>query len=89
MAGGRINITLPWPRMSRERQEKVNYEIRHLPWIPIFIIGVMVFAAVFAPILAPYSPTKNTLRDSSCHPPGSKVAPANTSWVRMSWGGIY
>ena len=68
MAGGRINITLPWPRMSRERQEKVNYEIRHLPWIPIFIIGVMVFAAVFAPILAPYSPTKNTLRDKLLPP---------------------
>jgi len=68
MAGGRINITLPWPRMSRERQEKVNYEIRHLPWIPIFIIGVMVFAAVFAPIIAPYSPTKNTLRDKLLPP---------------------
>ena len=68
MAIGRLNITLPWPRMSRERQDKVNYELRHLPWIPLIIIGVMVFAAVFAPILAPYSPTKNTLRDKLLPP---------------------
>ena len=46
----------------------MNYELRHLPWIPLIIIGVMVFAAVFAPILAPYSPTKNTLRDKLLPP---------------------
>ena len=68
MAGGRISITLRWPRMSRERQDEVNYELRHLPWIPLIIIGVMVFAAVFAPILAPYSPTKQTLRDKLLPP---------------------
>ena len=68
MAGGRISITLRWPRMSRERQDEVNYELRHLPWIPLIIIGVMVFAAVFAPILAPYSPAKQTLRDKLLPP---------------------
>ena len=57
-----------WPRMSKERQDEVNYELRHLPWIPLIIIGVMVFAAVFAPILAPYSPTKQTLRDKLLPP---------------------
>ena len=68
MAIGRMNITLPWPRMPRERRDKVNYELRHLPWIPLIIIGGMVFAAVFAPILAPYSPTKQTLRDKLLPP---------------------
>ena len=68
MAIGRMNITLPWPRMSRERRDKVNYELRHLPWIPLIIIGGMVFAAVFAPIIAPYSPTKQTLRDKLLPP---------------------
>ena len=68
MAIGRMNITLPWPRMSRERRDQVNYELRHLPWIPLIIIGGMVFAAVFAPILAPYSPTKQTLRDKLLPP---------------------
>ena len=68
MAIGRMNITLPWPRMSRERRDQVNYELRHLPWLPLIIIGGMVFAAVFAPILAPYSPTKQTLRDKLLPP---------------------
>ena len=68
MAIGRMNIILPWPRMSRERRDQVNYELRHLPWIPLIIIGGMVFAAVFAPILAPYSPTKQTLRDKLLPP---------------------
>lgn len=68
MAIGRMNITLPWPGMSRERRDKVNYELRHLPWIPLIIIGGMVFAAVFAPILAPYSPAKQTLRDKLLPP---------------------
>ena len=68
MTGGRISITLRWPRMSRERQDEVNYELRHLPWIPLIIIGVMVFAAVFAPILAPYSPTKQTLSNKLLPP---------------------
>ena len=68
MAIGRMNITLPWPRISRERRDQVNYELRHLPWIPLIIIGGMVFAAVFAPILAPYSPTKQTLRDKLLPP---------------------
>ena len=68
MAIGGMNITLPWPRMSRERRDQVNYELRHLPWIPLIIIGGMVFAAVFAPILAPYSPTKQTLRDKLLPP---------------------
>ncbi len=68
MAGGRMNITLPWPRISKARRGQVDYELRHLPWIPLIIIGLMVFAAVFAPVLAPYSPTKQTLRDKLLPP---------------------
>jgi peptide/nickel transport system permease protein len=37
--------------------------MRKAPWIPICIIAVMVFMAVFAPLLAPYSPIDQTLRD--------------------------
>jgi len=68
MAGGRMNITLPWPRISKARRGQVDYELRNLPWIPLIIIGLMVFAAVFAPVLAPYSPTKQTLRDKLLPP---------------------
>jgi peptide/nickel transport system permease protein len=37
--------------------------MRKAPWIPICIITVMVCMAVFAPLLAPYSPTDQALRD--------------------------
>ena len=68
MAGNRANTILPRLGLSRERQGKLTYELKHLPWIPLIIIGIMVFAAVFAPILAPYSPTKQTLRDKLLPP---------------------
>jgi peptide/nickel transport system permease protein len=37
--------------------------MRKAPWIPICIITVMVCMAVFAPLLAPYSPIDQALRD--------------------------
>ena len=68
MAGDRANTKLPRLGLSKERQGELTYELKHLPWIPLIIIGIMVFAAVFAPILAPYSPTKQTLRDKLLPP---------------------
>ncbi len=41
---------------------------RGVPWIPIFIITVMVSMALFAPLLAPYSPIDQTLRDKLIPP---------------------
>ena len=61
MADNRANIILPGLRLSKEQRSRLTYELKHLPWIPLITIGIMVFAAVFAPILAPYSPTKQTL----------------------------
>ena len=61
MADDRSNIILPALRLSKERRRKLTYELKHLPWIPLITIGIVVFAAVFAPIIAPYSPTKQTL----------------------------
>jgi len=37
--------------------------MRRVPWIPACIIATMVFMAVFAPLLAPWSPIDQTLRD--------------------------
>ena len=39
-----------------------------VPWIPIVIISVIVIMAVFAPVLAPYSPIDQTLRDKLLPP---------------------
>ena len=41
---------------------------RRVPWIPICIIAVMVSMALFAPLLAPYSPIDQTLRDKLIPP---------------------
>jgi peptide/nickel transport system permease protein len=41
---------------------------RRAPWIPIVIIGIMVVMAVFAPLLAPYSPIDQTLKDKLLPP---------------------
>lgn len=39
-----------------------------VPWIPIVIISVIVFMALFAPVLAPYSPIDQTLKDKLLPP---------------------
>ena len=61
MADNRANVILPRLRLSKEQRRRLTYELKHLPWIPLITICIMVFAAVFAPILSPYSPTKQTL----------------------------
>jgi peptide/nickel transport system permease protein len=38
-------------------------ELARLPWVPAAIIVVLVFVAVLAPLLAPYSPTAQSLPD--------------------------
>ena len=68
MADDRSNIILPALGLSKERRRKLTYELKHLPWIPLITIGIVVFAAVFAPIIAPYSPTKQTLPDKLLPP---------------------
>jgi peptide/nickel transport system permease protein len=42
--------------------------MRRAPWIPIFIISTMLTMALFAPLLAPYSPIDQTLRDKLLPP---------------------
>jgi peptide/nickel transport system permease protein len=40
---------------------KPRGELARLPWIPFAIITVLVLVAVFAPLIAPYSPTEQSL----------------------------
>lgn len=42
--------------------------MRRAPWIPIIIISTMLAMALFAPLLAPYSPIDQTLRDKLLPP---------------------
>ncbi len=63
MAGDRTNISAPVLRMSNQRQAQLKYELKQLPWVPLVIIVIIVFAAMFAPIVSPHSPTKQSLPD--------------------------
>ena len=49
-----------------------------VPWIPIAIITVMVVMALFAPLLAPYSPIDQTLRDKLLPPFWMRAAATST-----------
>ena len=42
--------------------------MRRAPWVPICIISIMVFMALFAPLIAPSSPIDQTLRDKLLPP---------------------
>ena len=85
MADDRSNIILPALRLSKERRRKLTYELKHLPWIPLITIGIVVFAAVFAPLSLPIHPQNNRSRTNYYRLRGKKKAPANTFWVQTSW----
>src|SRR4051794_32186380 len=42
--------------------------MRQAPWIPIVLLTIMLGMALFAPLLAPYSPIDQTLRDKLIPP---------------------
>ena len=63
MASDRVNTAAQVLEVQGDRQEQLRYELKRLPWIPVVIIALMIFAAIFAPLIAPHSPTKQSLRD--------------------------
>ena len=54
------------PNAAARGMQKAR-ELR-LPWIPIFVLAVLVIAAVFAPLLAPHSPEQLNKRDREVPP---------------------
>ena len=42
--------------------------MRNMPWICVLVIAAIFFMAIFAPLLAPYSPIDQTLRDKLLPP---------------------
>ena len=63
MASDRVDTSVQVLEVSGQRQERLRYELKRMPWIPVVIIALMIFAAIFAPLIAPHSPTKQSLRD--------------------------
>jgi len=57
-----------WRSLLNVRSSAGVRRTARVPWIPIVIISVIVIMAVFAPLLAPYSPIDQTLRDKLLPP---------------------
>lgn len=55
-------------RVSVTRPAGLWHRLRRWPLFPIAILGLLVFGAVFAPLIAPQSPTLATLRDRATPP---------------------
>jgi peptide/nickel transport system permease protein len=60
IAGGG-ELTLPVEETAP--QTRARSALRRLPWVPFLIIVVLVVAALLAPVLAPHSPTEQSLPD--------------------------
>jgi peptide/nickel transport system permease protein len=68
VAAGPIARVRPWWLVPAALALFRGRERQHAPWIPIVIITIMLAMALFAPLLAPYSPIEQTLRDKLLPP---------------------
>lgn len=66
MATQDLATTVPQPNPAARVWQKTR-ELR-LPWLPIFILIVLVVAAIFAPLLAPHNPEQLNKRDREVPP---------------------
>ena len=56
------------PPTRRARAAGVYRTLRRWPVIPVFLLGLVVFAGLFAPLLAPHDPEKGDLRERNIPP---------------------
>jgi ABC-type dipeptide/oligopeptide/nickel transport system permease subunit len=56
-----VAVTIPQVRSRRERRGRAR---RLVPAVPLTILGLMVVSAIFAPLLAPFDPDAQSLKDS-------------------------
>lgn len=54
---------------DRSHLEGTLYVIRRWPLVPMFILGLLLFCAIFAPWISPYDPEKDQLRAVIASPP--------------------
>jgi peptide/nickel transport system permease protein len=54
--------------LAADVEESPRVDLRRLPWVAFAIIAVMTVMAVFAPLLAPHSPTEQSLPDKLLPP---------------------
>ena len=56
-------VAFPIDAAAEDTAESWRRSLARLPWTAFVIIAVMVFVAIFAPVLAPHSPTEQSLPD--------------------------
>ena len=73
------------PPTRRAKAAGVYRKLKRLPLIPLFILGMVVVAGVFAPLIAPHNPEKGELRERNIPPAWSNGETAVKTVVeRMS-----
>ena len=82
-------LTAPIPQPQR-RRVSTWHRVWHSLWrakfpiVALFILGVVVIMAVFAPLLAPYSPNKVDVEIAFCRPP-LQGAILRIRWEPIHW----
>ncbi len=56
------------PRTRRAKAAGLYRKLKRLPIIPLLVLGLVVFAGLFAPLLAPHDPEKGELRERNMPP---------------------
>ena len=56
------------PPSRKARAARLYRNLRRWPVIPVFLLGLVVFAGLFAPLLAPHDPEKGDLRERNIPP---------------------
>ena len=56
------------PPTLRAKAAGLYRKLKRLPVIPIFVLGLVVFAGLFAPLVAPHDPEKGELRERNIPP---------------------
>jgi peptide/nickel transport system permease protein len=71
-----VSDTTAFSLRAKTARHRAFFRVSLIPALPLFILGVIVVSAIFAPLLAPHSPTKIQLISllsppSSSHPLGT------------------
>ena len=63
---GRVARAWPWPWRRQAAR-------RRLPWVPLFVLAVLLICAAFAPLIAPHDPTNIEMLNAKV-PPGASLS---------------
>jgi len=56
------------PPTRREKAAGIYRKLKRWPLIPVFLLGLVVFAGLFAPLIAPHDPEKGDLKERNIPP---------------------